>query len=159
MWQCDFRSKKSHELMVSDEVREESKFLSVFNAALESFVHKTLKDEQIKCILRIVCHGRDVLTVLLTRFGKSAIYQLFPKVSCFVWAAQPTPHQKPPLLWEVRWTTSESNKLLLLKSVLRLLGNQSKETAKSRMESSTLRLEVPNNGLASSYPRLLIIMA
>ena len=40
---------------------------TVVNASLESFVHKALKDEQIKCIHRIVCHGRDVLAVLPTR--------------------------------------------------------------------------------------------
>ena len=70
-----------------------------------------------------------------------------------IWAVQPTPYQKPPLLGQVRWTTSESNKFLPLKkwiveSALRLLGNESRETARSKMESSTLSLEVPNNGLA-----------
>ena len=76
VWQCDFRSKKSPELMnsitTSDEASEESKFLSALNASLESFVHNALKDIHIECIHRIVCHGRDVLSV------------------------QPTPHQKPP---------------------------------------------------------------
>ena len=72
---------------------------TVVNASLESFVHKVLKDEQTECIHRIVCHGRDVLTVLSTGLGKSATHQLISKVffkSCFVWAVQPTPHQKPP---------------------------------------------------------------
>ena len=32
--------------MVSDEVSEESKFLSALNASLESVDHKTLNDEQ-----------------------------------------------------------------------------------------------------------------
>ena len=41
---------------------------TVVNASLESFVHKALKDEQIECIHRIVCHGRDVLAVLSTGF-------------------------------------------------------------------------------------------
>ena len=53
---------------------------TVVNASLESFVHKALKDEQIECILRIVCHGRDVLAVLPTGLGKSATYQLISKV-------------------------------------------------------------------------------
>ena len=66
--------------MASDETSEESKFLSAFNASLESLVHKTLKDEQIECIRRIVCHGRDVLAVLPKGFGRSAIHQLIPKV-------------------------------------------------------------------------------
>ena len=43
------------------------------------FVHKALKDEQIECIHRIVCHGRDVLAVLPTGLGKSATYQLISK--------------------------------------------------------------------------------
>ena len=59
---------------------EESEFLSALNAFLESFVHKTPKDEQIECICRIVLHGRDVLAVLLMGSGRSAIYQLIPKV-------------------------------------------------------------------------------
>ena len=80
LWQCDFRSKKSCELMASDEASEESEFLSASNAFLESFVHKTLKDEQKECIRRIVCHGRNVLAVLPTGFGKSAIHQIIPKV-------------------------------------------------------------------------------
>ena len=48
-------------IMTSDEASEESEFLSALNASLHCFVHKTLKDEQIECIHRIACHGRDVL--------------------------------------------------------------------------------------------------
>ena len=61
--------------MTSDDASEESESLSVLNAPSESFVHKALKDEQTECMHRIVCHGRDVLTVLPTGLGKSAIYQ------------------------------------------------------------------------------------
>ena len=70
--------KKSRELMNSimacDEASEESEFLSALNASLAYFVRKTLKDEQVECIRRILCHGRDVLAVLRTRFDKSAIH-------------------------------------------------------------------------------------
>ena len=70
--------KKSRELMNSimacDEASEESEFLSALNASLAHFVRKTLKDEQVECIRRIVCHGRDVLAVLPTGFSKSAIH-------------------------------------------------------------------------------------
>ena len=65
--------------MTSNDASEESEFLSALNASPESFVHKVLKDEQIECIHRIVCHGRDVLAVLPTGLGKSAIYQLISK--------------------------------------------------------------------------------
>ena len=65
--------------MTSDDASEESEFLSALNASLESFVHKALKDEQIECMHRIVCDGRDVLAVLPTGLGKSAIYQLISK--------------------------------------------------------------------------------
>ena len=65
--------------MMSDDAREKSEFLSALNASLESFVHKALKDEQMECIHRIVCHGRDVLAVLPTGLSKSAIYQLISK--------------------------------------------------------------------------------
>ena len=75
---------KSRELMnsmTSDDASEESKFLSALNASLESFVQKALKDEQIECIHRIVCHGRDVLAALPMGLGKSAIsIQLISKV-------------------------------------------------------------------------------
>ena len=53
---------------------------TVVNVSLESSVHKALKDEQIECIHRIVCHGRYVLAVLPTGLGKSATYQLISKV-------------------------------------------------------------------------------
>ena len=43
-------------------------------------MNKTLKDEQIECFHRIVCHGSYVLAMLLTEFGKNGIYQLIPKV-------------------------------------------------------------------------------
>ena len=79
----------TNSIMMSDDASEESEFLSALNASPESFVHKTLKDEQVECIHRIVCHGRDVLAVLPTGLGKSAIYQLIKR------AVQPTPHQKP----------------------------------------------------------------
>ena len=49
---------------------------TVVNASPESFVHKALKDEQIDCIHRILCHGRDVLPVLPTGLDKTATYQL-----------------------------------------------------------------------------------
>ena len=79
VWQCDLQSKKSRKLMnsimASDEGSIESEFLSALNASLESFAHKTLKDEQVECIHRIVCHGRDVLAVLPMGLGKSTIYQ------------------------------------------------------------------------------------
>ena len=65
-------------IMTSDKASEDSEFLSALNASLQSFVHKTLKDEQIECIHRIACHGRDVLAVLPTGLGKSAIYVLSP---------------------------------------------------------------------------------
>ena len=61
-------------IMACDEASEESEFLSALNASLAHFVHKTLKDEQVECIRRIVCHGRDFLAVLPTGFGKSAIH-------------------------------------------------------------------------------------
>ena len=86
-------------IMMSDDASEESEYLSALNASLESFVHKALKDEQIECIHRIVCHGRDGLAVLPTGLGKSAIRERYISVNskcCFVWAVQPTPHQKPP---------------------------------------------------------------
>ena len=63
-------------IMTSDEASEESEFLSALNASLPSFVHKTLKDEQIEWIHRIACHERDVLAVLPTGLGKSALYVL-----------------------------------------------------------------------------------
>ena len=70
--------KKSRELinsiMACDEASEENEFLSALNASLAHFVHKTLKNEQVECIRRIVCHGRDFLAVLPTGFGKSAIH-------------------------------------------------------------------------------------
>ena len=66
-------------IMTSDDASEESEFLSALNASLESFFQKALKDEQIECIHRIVCHGRDALAVLPTGLGKSAIYQLISK--------------------------------------------------------------------------------
>ena len=59
---------------------EESEFSLALEKSLESFVHKTLKDEQRECIRRIVVEKKDVLAVLPTGFGKSVIYQLIPSV-------------------------------------------------------------------------------
>ena len=70
--------KKSRKLinsnMACDEASEENEFLSALNASLAHFVDKNLKNEQVECIHRIVCHGRDFLAVLPTGFGKSAIH-------------------------------------------------------------------------------------
>ena len=78
-WQCDFRSKKSRELMNSIMTSDEaSEVLSKMN----------------KCIHRIVCHGRDVLAVLPTGLAKSATYQLISKVLFRLGCT--TSHQKPP---------------------------------------------------------------
>ena len=73
------KSKLMNLIMACDAASEESVFLSALNASLAYFVHKTLKDEQGECIRRIVCHGRDILAVLPTGFGKSAFYRLIPK--------------------------------------------------------------------------------
>ena len=73
------KSKLMNSIMACDVVSEESVFLSALNASLAHFVHKTLKDEQVECIRRIVCPGRDILAVLPTGFGKSAFYRLIPK--------------------------------------------------------------------------------
>ena len=77
--------------MTSDDASEESEFLSALNASPESFVHKALKDEQIECIHRIVCHRRDVLAVLPTAIRQERYISIN-----FKRAVQPTPHQKPP---------------------------------------------------------------
>ena len=101
MWQCDIPPPDEFHQDVWWRERKESKFLSA-NAPLESFVHKALKYEQRECIHRIVCHGRDVLAVLPTGLGKSAIREHYISVNfkfkcCFVWVSYgPTPHQKPP---------------------------------------------------------------
>ena len=42
----------------------ESEFVSALNAALEGFVHRTLKEQQRECVLRIVCVKKDVFAVL-----------------------------------------------------------------------------------------------
>ena len=67
-------------IKMSDEASEESEFLSALNGSPESFVHKALKDEQIECIHRIVCHGSDVLAVIPKGLGKSPTYELISKV-------------------------------------------------------------------------------
>ena len=79
-------------IITSDDASEESEFLSALNASLESFVHKALKDEQRECIHRIVCHGRDVLAVLRTGLGKSAIRERYISVNFKFKCCQ---HQKP----------------------------------------------------------------
>ena len=75
VWQSMTSRELMNSIMTSDDPSEVSEFLSALNASPESFVHKALKDEQIECIHRIVCHGRDVLAVLPTGLGKSATYQ------------------------------------------------------------------------------------
>ena len=61
LWKCDFRKKKYRVLMNSimtyNEASEKSEVLSALNASLQSFVYKTLNDEQIKCIHRIAAMG------------------------------------------------------------------------------------------------------
>ena len=73
------KSKLMNSIMACHAASEESVFLPALNASLAHFVHKTLKEEQVECIRRIVCHGRDILAVLPTGFGESAFYRLIPK--------------------------------------------------------------------------------
>ena len=139
--------KKSRELinsiMACDEASEESEFLSALNASLAHFVHKALKDEQLECIRRILCHGRDFLAVLPTGFGKSAtIYQLIPKVLFNLCRtanviSKATVAVVSPLDY-IRKQQVASIEKWIVESALRLLGSQSRETARSKMESSTL---------------------
>ena len=66
--------------MASPEGDANSQFFAALTSSLEDLIHKSLKDEQTECIRRIVCLKEDGLAVLPTGFGKSVIYQLFPKV-------------------------------------------------------------------------------
>ena len=66
--------------MASPEGDANSQFFAALTSSLENLIHKSLKDEQTECIRRIVCLKEDGLAVLPTGFGKSVIYQLFPKV-------------------------------------------------------------------------------
>ena len=80
---------------------------TVVNASLESFVHKALKDEQIECIHRIVCHGRDVLAVLPMEFDESVTYQLISKVLFRMGTANATSKTAAELLvfcWLTKWS-------------------------------------------------------
>ena len=65
--------KKSRELMnsimTSDEASKESEFFKCLILFRVLFTN-----EQIECIHRIACHGRDVLAVLPTGLAKSVIY-------------------------------------------------------------------------------------
>ena len=126
-------------IMACDEASKESEFMSTLNASLAHFVHKTLKAEQVECIRRIVCHGRDVLAVLTTGFGKSAIYQLIPKVlfnlSCTANAISKTTVAVVSPLDYIRNQQVASIEKMDCGSALRLLGSQSRETARSKMES------------------------
>ena len=74
-----FRVKKIPQAIMTSGERRERVFVS-FQCSLQSFVHETLKDEQIECIHRIACHGRDVLAVVPMGLGKSssAKYVLSP---------------------------------------------------------------------------------
>ena len=126
--------------------------MSASSASLESFVRKTLKDEQIECIRRIVCYGRDFLAVLPTGFGKSSIYQLIPKVLFHMGCTANNATSKTivavfsPLQY-IRKQQVAFEKIDCGICVA-VIGNQSMETARSKIESSKLCLEVPNNGLA-----------
>ena len=50
----------------------ESEFVSALNVALEGFVHRTLKEQQRECVLRIVCVKKDVFAVLFQRDSAKA---------------------------------------------------------------------------------------
>ena len=108
--------------------------MSALNASLESFVHKTHKDEQTESIRRNVCHGRDVLAVLPMGFGKSAIYHLIPKVLFHMGrtanAISKTTVAVSSLLDYIRKEKLVPLKKWIVESALRLLGNQSGETAR-----------------------------
>ena len=63
-------------------------FCQILNASPESFVHKALKDKQIECIHRIVCHGKDLLAVLPTGLGTAiATSKTAAELLVFCWLA------------------------------------------------------------------------
>ena len=84
-------------IMAFDEASEESVFLSALNASLSHFVHKTLKNEQVECIRRIVCHGERCFGRVTDGIRRERHLSVDSKV-LLIWAVQPTPYQKPPLL-------------------------------------------------------------
>ena len=137
-------------IMACDEASKESEFLSPLNAFLAHFVNKTLKAEQVECIRRIVCHGRDVLAVLPTGFGKSAIYQLIvfnlgrtanAVSKTTVAVVRPLDHIRNQQVASIE----KMDCGICTAAIGELIHG---ETARSKMESSILCLEVLNNGLA-----------
>ena len=93
---------------------------TVVNASLESFVHKALKDKQIECNHRIVCHGRDVLAVLPTGLGKSATCQLKKSVVSYGPYSQRhiKNHLRTPCFFVSLQSEQYLHQVLLLKTLL-----------------------------------------
>ena len=57
---------------------------SIINNAIEHFPHvESLRDEQKICLKNLV-EGKDVFAILPTGFGKSLIFQLFPRIMSIV---------------------------------------------------------------------------
>ena len=129
---------------------EESEFSLALEKSLESFVHKTLKDEQRECIRRIVVEKKDVLALLPTGFGKSVIYQMIPSVLRNMRAGsecntKTTVVVVSPLEYIRKQQVAVLEKLNCGISAA-AIGDSTEITMKSKKEGSTLCMGVPNSG-------------
>ena len=60
---------------------EESELISILGNCLQDFPNiQVLRKEQQLCLVNLVC-GKDIFPILPTGFGKSLIFQLFPRLA------------------------------------------------------------------------------
>ena len=78
---------------------EDSQFTRIVNSCLKDFPNvKELRKEQRTCLINLA-RGKDVFAILPTGFGKSLIFQLFPRVvSALRSPDAPSFSTRPPLI-------------------------------------------------------------
>ena len=78
--------------------RDETEFNAVLENCLRDFPQvKVLRKEQKACFLNLA-RGGDVFAILPTGFGKSLIFQLFPRVSSALCSSEVKPLVSPLVL-------------------------------------------------------------
>ena len=136
---------------------EESELVSVLDDCLQDFPNiQALRKEQQLCVVNLAC-GKDVFSILSTDFGKSLIFQFFPRLAkaamkseiiCSIVVVSPLVSEMRDQVKQLKQLGSDS-----LRQQLDPAKNTTKTRKRREKGSVKLFLEIKNLRQACTQPR------
>ena len=135
---------------------DETEFNTVLENCLRDFPQvKVLRKEQKACLLNLA-RGKDVFAILPTGFGKSLIFQLFPRVSSALCSSEVKPLSTIIVVFSVGFSDERSGRAV---KTTRVLGRSNRNWRRmynkcfsSRKQETTMISFERRGSVRHSYP-------